>query len=222
MADILQEVDDAMRQERMMQFWNENKFYIIGFVLGTIILTGLISGYRSWDAHVKEEQTAKLVALQEAADYPENILQLEDLDMRANMRGITLLQAAGVFVDEEKFDEAIVLAKRAAEDKAISDDLRHLAIIMYVRLASNQDDADAKPLIDALDPVVSASKSPWHANGLILSAAIHANLLQDYDTAIEYLNTVQDLDNLPQSLSERARALGQLYTIRQQEAAAES
>jgi len=215
MADLFREVDEAMRQERIEKFWAENKAYIIGVILGTILLTGLISGYRSWDQSVKEKQTAALIALQESPDYPTNILETQNLDFRSGLRGITLLQAAGNFLDQDKTEEALTLYKRAGQDKDLPDDLRHLGILMSVRLLTDNEDADGKALLEQLSPLVSDTKSPWVHHARLEAAVINAHKLGDYNAAIAHLNAVMDTPNLPESLSARAGALAHLYSLKQ-------
>ncbi len=222
MADLFREVDEAMRQERIEKFWAENRIYIIGFVLGTILLTGLISGYNSWNNSVKEKQTALLVALQEAPEYPANILEAEKLKMRAGLRGITQLQAAGTFLDQDKRDEALTLYERVGEDKKLPDEFRHLGILMSVRLLSNDEAQDGNALLDKLSPVLKANKSPWNAHARLEAAVINAHKLSNYTNALAHLNAVQDTKNLPDSVYERARALSHLYAIEQKQTSSET
>ncbi|MCB9983848.1 MAG: hypothetical protein H6861_09300 [Rhodospirillales bacterium] len=215
MADLFREVDEVMRQERIEKFWAENKSYIVSVILGTILLTGLISGYRSWDNSVKEKQTARIIALQEAEDYPQNILETEKLDMRAGHRAMALLKAAAVFLDQDKTEEAGALYQRVAQDIDLPAEFKELAILMSVRLLSDQDDADAQALLDQLKPVVNNPKSPWVHHARIEAAVLQADKLQNYAAALQHLNAVIDTPDLPASLTERAVALVHLYSLKQ-------
>ncbi len=215
MADLFREVDDVMRQERITKFWTDNKPYIIAFVVGTILLTAAISGYRSWNNAVKEKQTASLITLQEAADYPTNILETEKLKMRAGLRGVALLQAAGAFLDKDKRDEAITLYERASADKALPDDLQHLGILMAVRLLIDDEAQTGESLLKKLSPVLKASKSPWSAHARLEAAVINAHKLSNYEAALTHLNAVQETKDLPESVYQRSRALSHLYSLKQ-------
>ncbi|MEZ5814522.1 MAG: hypothetical protein R3E13_07395 [Alphaproteobacteria bacterium] len=215
MADLFREVDEAMHQERMAKLWTENRVYIIGFVIGTILLTAALSGYRTWDAGVKEKQTATLIALQDAPEYPANILDSEKLDMRAGLRGITLLQAAGAFLDQDKRDEAAALYERAGADAALPDEFRHLGILMAVRLSSHDENADGTALLEKLSPILKADNSPWNAHARLEAAAINARMLQNYENAQTHLKIIADTKDLPDSLYQRARALAHIYKLEQ-------
>ncbi len=221
MSDLLREVDDAMHQERMAKIWHENRPYIIGFIVGTIILTGVFSFYRSWNLNVQQEQTAAVLDYQSAENYPQNILEMEKIDLRDGIRGVAMLHAAGTFLDEDKPDQALALYTRVAQDKGIDSDLRDLGILMQTRLMMNESDNktadsfvnDGKTLIENLRPVLSNAKSPWLNPARIEAAVISAHIQGNYDAAIAYLDSVIKTEHLPQSLKDRANALIHIYTL---------
>lgn len=203
MSDLLAEVDEAMRQEKMEKFWHENKAYIIAFVVVTILSTAIMSGYRSWDASTKTKQTTELIALQDAENYPDNIIEAE-LKLRPSLRGIALLSAAGTFMEQDKKEEAAKLYARLAEDKRIPGDFRYLGILMDARLKMDNEETQAADLIASLKPILK-SKSPWKPHAQIDAALLQAET--NPDTALELLNAVTDTANLPESLYERAQKL---------------
>ena len=49
MTDLFAEVDEALRQERVAKLWQEYGRYLIGFIATLILLTALISAYKSWE-----------------------------------------------------------------------------------------------------------------------------------------------------------------------------
>lgn len=217
MADLLQEVDEVMRQERLEAFWKENRNYIIGVIVGTILLTAAISGFRSWNNSVKESQTAQLVALQQADNYPQNILETEKLDMRGGLRGIALLQAAGAFMEDDQQEEALKLYDRVGTTKGIPAEFRHLGALMTVRLMIDKEDSNGKALLEKLRPAIKDKNSPWQNHARIEAAVISAEKLNDYDGAVIYLQDVQDAEDIPASLKTRAAALAQLYALKNQD-----
>ena len=209
MSDLLAEVDEAMRQEKLEKFWHENKSLIITFIVATILSTAAISGYRTWDANTKAAQTAELIALQDASDYPSNIID-SDLEFRAPIRGIALLSAAGQFMEQDKPQEAQKLYARLAGDSKIPDQFRHLGILMNARLnQTTGKDLQTGDILAALHPVLNG-KSPWKAHAQIDAAIIEAE--QNPQKALELLNAVADTPNLPQTLYERAQKLHHIYS----------
>ena len=143
MSDLLEEVDEMMRQERMMALWQEHGKTFIGAIAAIIIGTAMVSGYKSWDQSVRHKGTTQLVSLLESPDFPANIKDAE-LKIRPGLKGIALLSAAGGFAAEDKTDEALELFEKAANDSSIPDDLKDLAIISAVRLQTSNAEAEEK------------------------------------------------------------------------------
>ncbi|MCB1721751.1 MAG: hypothetical protein KDI11_08355, partial [Alphaproteobacteria bacterium] len=75
-------------------------------------------------------------------------------------------------------------------------------------------DQDGQSLLDQLIPLVSNLQSPWVHHARIEAALITADKLGDYSTALTHLNAVLDTPDLPQSLTDRARALAHLYGMK--------
>lgn len=213
MSDLLAEVDEIMRQERLAKLWKEHSAIILTLIIGTIVLTGALSVYKSWNASVQAEQTAALIALQESSDYPQNILETEKLKMRASLRGITLLGAANTFLKQDKRSEALALYQRAANDNAIPGDFQDLANIMVVRLSIDDKNANADALLSKLKPIWGNPKNPWGPHARIEASVIESHLNGDFTKAQSHLKAVLETTNLPESLYNKARALGHVYGL---------
>lgn len=211
MSDLLTEVDEIMRQERMQKFWHDNKTSIIAFIALTILMTGVFSAYRAWDNSVKTNQTTALIELMESAEYPNNILEA-DLDFRSSIRGIALMGAAGTFMAQDKPEEAAKLYQRVIDDSKISADFRHLAILTLTRINANKEGADASALLAALEPVLKDG-SPWQPEARLESAVINARLKKDFSVAKALLNQVLETKDLPPTLYERAQSLHHVYEL---------
>lgn len=222
MSDLLAELDDAMRQERMEKIWHEYKKSIFIGIALAIALTGLISFYRSWDTGVKTEQTAALLALYADEKFPENAAEAAS-HFRSGHKGLALLKAAGQFVREKKLNQAQELYALASKDSSIPIELRYLATLWHVKLRSEDKankDQDAATFIADLKPVFeTTSGNPWRAHAHLLAATILAQRTGDYTSAIAHLNDVMDTKHLPESLYKKADALRRVYEIRLQKAA---
>ena len=59
MTDIFEEVDDALRQEKLQKIWDEYKNTIIASIVILIASTGLTSGYKTWNHSRNANETAK-------------------------------------------------------------------------------------------------------------------------------------------------------------------
>lgn len=213
MSDLLAEVDEAMRQERMEKFWAENKNYIVGFIVGTILLTAIMSFYNFWNHNIQEKQTSQLIAMQNADNYPQNIIESKKLELRSGLRGIILLQAAGTFADQAEHEKASTLYKRVSNDKSLPKDFQNLGILMVVRIGIDQNNPNGEKLLEQLKQVLADTKSPWSAHARLEAAVINAKLLSNHAEAIKHLDIIQNTPGLTESLYKRARALNHIYAM---------
>ena len=49
MTDVFDEISDDLRREKLNQFWKENGSWIIGGALGAVLLTGVMTAWRTWE-----------------------------------------------------------------------------------------------------------------------------------------------------------------------------
>ncbi len=216
MADLFAEVDEVMRQERLAKVWHDYGAYIIAFVVGVIVLTGVFSGYKSWNNSVRERQTANLIALQDADNYPQNVLDAPVLELRPGLRGIAYLSAAGAFLDDGRREEALALYERGAADGDIPVAFAHLADLMVVRMSIDEvaDEAGGAALLARMEKVYSDAGSPWGYHARLEAAVIEAHLNGDYVSARAHLAVIQGAEGLPKSLYEKADALDHVYGLK--------
>ncbi len=214
MSDLLAEVDEMMRRERMEKLWKEHGNTLLAFVAFVILATAALSGYRAWNNSANEASTEQLITLLGAADFPGNIDGAE-LDMRGGHRGIALLSAAGLLLKEGKTEDAIGLYTKASEDGGIPADLRQLATLMQVRLLASSDLAPSpEELAKRLQDVAGDKGSPWQFYAHLDIAALKA-ATGNYDEAMEHLSVVQAGQGAPDNLVQNARALEHLYRLEQ-------
>ena len=212
MADLLAEVDEMMKQERMEKLWKTHGKILITAVIFIILGTAAISGYGAWTSHVNTTDTDQVLALLEAPDYPINILDAE-INVRPSLKGIALLSAASSFLSERQSKEAKILYDRVAKDSSVSKEQRQLAILMQARINSDQGEP-LESVIGNLEIIWSDEKSPWRYHAGLELAALHAEK-SELDKALTYLNDLMDTPALPQSLYNKARALSHVYYLRQ-------
>jgi hypothetical protein len=154
-----------------------------------------------------------MVSLQQAENYPENLLTIEKLDMRPALRGIQYLNGAGVFMQTNKTAEALTLYQKIAEDEKIPGDIRGLGALMSARIAGGGADKEkAQELLSLLAPIAGSTSNPWSAHANLEMAVLIAHHEQDFEKALAHLNEISDTPNLPDTMYNRARALQKIYT----------
>ncbi|MCD8498265.1 MAG: hypothetical protein LRZ85_09500 [Alphaproteobacteria bacterium] len=172
MTDLLQEVDDMMRQERLAKIWHNHGNFIIGAIVAIILATAAFSGIKSWNAHVRTQQTEKLMAALDENNFTEKAPEIA-ADLRPGLKTVALLTAAGKHLEEEKPEEALILFKQIAGDKSTPRDLAGFAVIMEARL--NKNEGNKQDILAALENIYRSSASPWRFHAALEAAVLKAS-----------------------------------------------
>jgi hypothetical protein len=216
MSELLKDVDEMMRQERLMTIWRTYGNYIIGGLLAIILAVAVQQAYRYTQDSRAQALTGVLLA---GLDSPEPAKALLDYagDKSGNGAAIARILAAQNLKDKPASARELLL--RVRNDATVTMDLRDLSTLVWVRLSSGDDKTEPKALLNALAPLMRDEGQPfaWHAR--LETAVITANRLKDYKAALDWLAPMTDNLALPYTLSERAQSLAQIYRLRQPEAA---
>ncbi len=217
MSDLFREVDDTLRQERVLKFWKENTPYILFFVIGTIVLTGGVSAYKSWQRRVNQEATSALIALEETPDYPDSAitaLESKATLVKPDFRALASFKAAQAFLLKKEPQKALVLYEALSKDPDISEDFRAPALLMFVRLQRDSGTDSPETLLAMMAPLWKDPQNIWAPHAHLEAALIQAHALKDFKKAREHLNHIQETKDLPETLYQKAQALDHLYALK--------
>ncbi|MEM8833971.1 MAG: hypothetical protein AAGB32_05465 [Pseudomonadota bacterium] len=208
MADIFDEVDQALQQEKLEKIWHDHKEKIVGALVGILLLTAAFTFYNSWNTKRDGEETARLITALSANDQ-DQITTVAD-DSRAGIETLARFANAGKAIEDEKPEIA------TEQYAAIIDDNAPRALEDFARLQITKQGVDDR--LDYLKPVLADDKSPWHWHALIQAASIEAEENGNYAKAISYLNQFDAAENVGTTLKQRADALRHIYTLKQKSA----
>jgi hypothetical protein len=216
--ELITDIEESIKREKLEQFWDENRNYIIACALLAVLLTGLMSAYRHYTQRAEGRSTALYLAALKETDKAGALVKAEP-HLLAGQRAIAELTAAGVYADQGKLADALTEYKKLADAKNAPKTYRQLGALMSVRLgwAQEKDKASAKDadaLITRLQPIWADSSSPWQWHAHYEAAQILADAKQDYKGANGHLNSIINAGNIPDSLRERAKALYHVYELK--------
>lgn len=222
MTDILREVDEAMRAERMNRIWQQHGKSILFIVAGVILGTAVHSGWSAYKNHQALEQTAALMDALQDKKTPDSLANLTK-SLKGSGKALAGLDAADQALSSKRYDDAIALYDVVASDKTVPADMRDLAVVQSVSVKlDHAPKAQPQELIDALAPIAASDKSVWKARALFLSALIKANRMNNYKAALEDLALASVVPNLPSSFEAQIKALQDVYQLKAAESAAVS
>ena len=140
MSDILRQVDEELRQDRLINLWRRYRVYLIG---GLILLIGSVLGYqinKSVNQSFYEEEVEKYLGTSDLVDLNQTIENLGEIKSSNQLliSGIAQIKIATLLMENGKVQESKdKLLEIITEDKT-DDIITDLAIYFY--LMSNLND----------------------------------------------------------------------------------
>lgn len=209
MADIFAEVDEAMRQERMMALWKQYRVLIIGGIAALIIGTGSWSFYSDWRESTNQHSTSQMLALLEDSDSVTNVTleQIEAIESPA-LQAITALNVSGELLGDDKAQDAIPFFEFVAQQKKAPDTLQQIAQSALVKLQT-QENAE-QDAIESLAMISKDKNSPVRAYAM-LDSAVFLAAQGDYMLAVGILDEIIGTAGLPATIYTRSNSLKHVY-----------
>jgi len=207
MEEIFEEVNEDLKQKQLKEFWEENKNWIIGGVLGSIIATASMSGYRSWEHKRDVNATAKLSHIvEELKTSGTDDLETFIASTNKNHALIARLILAANFVENGDTDKAINTYKIIANTKGVDKNYKNYAKFLSVKY--NLDNLSS-------DEVAVKTKELLNTNWKHLSLELQAVSLakeNKFANAAKILNMLSSDPQTPNALRGRAIKLTELYS----------
>lgn len=212
---FIQEVDDALKQERLETLWKKYGNYVISGAIALVLGTALVTGWNSWNKSQNEKETTRLVEVIKSAE-PQGVDFKEMIkNTRPAHKAIAILDAAGSHIEQKEKDKAITLYEELSQDSTAPTVFRDLATIMATRLELSNENIETDKLLSILTPISNDPSNPWYLSALFHKALVHAHGEQDLTKAIQTLNILVQTEDAPPILKEKATALIHVYTLEQ-------
>jgi hypothetical protein len=208
MDEFIDGIKGDVRQEQLLQIWKNYGNYIIGALLGAILL---ISCYLFWQSHVARR-------LQEESAQFESVLQLIEAnhkaDAEARLQQLSTTASDGYKIlslfelaklKESQGQDPQEIYKKISQDKTIPEAYRQLAD--YYQLAFQFEKVAVRTFLSEVEPFLK-QKSPWISSlkELKALALLKASQPQEAQALFEELSESQDA---PNSLRLRAYAMAE-------------
>ena len=130
MSDILRQIDEDLRKDKLLRIWKLYGIYIIGFILISLLSLGGYQYYLS-SVHSKNEVIVeKYINAINSSDISVSINQLIELDESSNsyIKGLAKLKRAELNFTTEKKDQALELLESISTDKSLDRIIRDTAL----------------------------------------------------------------------------------------------
>ena len=204
MDDIFKEVDEELREERLTKIWKRIGPYVIGILIGTIIITSAVIGYREYDETQRQNwgvQFAEAMNLSEEGNWQESLDLFETLTEKTNLgyKTLSLFQAASLYAKNGDKEKALEIYQ-SLENKALDENFRDLATLMLIYLQF--DNADPEILEKRIEKLASKG-NPWYYNAVELKGFLFAKQ-KNKEKQIEIFNILSKDNKAPEGVRTRA------------------
>ena len=140
MSDILRQVDEELRQDRLINLWRRYRVYLIG---GLILLIGSVLGYqinKSVNQSFYEEEVEKYIGSSDLVDFNQTIGNLAEIENSNQLliSGIAQIKIATLLMENGKIQESKDKLLEIINEDKTDDIITDLAIYFY--LMSNLND----------------------------------------------------------------------------------
>lgn len=224
MPDIFEEVDEALRRERVARVWERHKGLILLAIVGVVIGAGVYSGMKSWTQTHAERTTDALLA---AGKAPDPVAALESFakETPSDIGALALFSAAAR-IKAPDLEKAEDLYRRIGDDSRLSKTSRDRARILEARTfaartqtgepVDPQTVEKASALITQLDALVAEKTNLWAPQAGLAAAILAGWSLNDAQRARSYLKPLTDgtSADVPPSLARLAAQMDHALALR--------
>ena len=139
MSDILRQVDEELRQDRLLNLWRRYRVYLIG---GLILLIGSVLGYqinKSVNQSFYEDEVEKYISSSDLVDFNQTIENLSKIESSNQLliSDIAQIKIAAILMENGKIQESkntlLEIINEGKTDTVLTD----LAIYFYLMSGIN-------------------------------------------------------------------------------------
>ena len=163
MADLFQEIDDELRQDKASRLWRVYGKYVVA---AAIVIIMSVGGYKFWQQKQLDDGEKASIAYEAAlarsasGDHKGAIDQLneEEIGTVAGYAALSQMQKANFAMKIDDFDAALITFKGIAENDNYPQSIKEWASFRYAAVrVERKIDSNASADLDAL----IATDSPW-------------------------------------------------------------
>ena len=216
--EFLNEVENDIRQEKLLMFWRRYGKAIIAAVTSVVIFVG---GYNLWayhDYNQRLKMSEKLSAATDLIDKGEKEKAVNLLNSLAQENNkayghLALFQKAGILLKKgeiEEKKEAIAVYHQLAGNKDMDPLWRDLAALLEIMTQMDGKEYNSEVLITQLN-ALTEDQNPWRYFAREMKGVLLQGQGKNSEAAEIFARLVQD-NQTPSGISMRARLMTQIVS----------
>jgi hypothetical protein len=210
---FMREVDEAVRQDQLLTFWQRfGRWIVAAVILGLLLFGGWLywQHYSTTQSQAVSEEMDKLISTAAGGGTPD-AKQLDTLTQASQpgFRASALLVKAGTAARKGDSKAAIETYRAMAADGSLDQPYRDLALIRQTTLEFES--LQPQQVVDRLKPL-AVEGAPWFGSAGELVAIAYMKMRKP-DLAGPLFAAMAKDQNVPQSIRSRARQMAGLLGI---------
>ena len=216
MSDLIIEVDEAMKQERLEKLWKEYGGLFISFIAMVILATAANAGYHTWVKHRDFKQTTLYIdALSQDSPSADDLIALLP-KMTAGMKSVVNMSAAGLALESGDEDKALSIYQSIEADSSQLEKNPMLGALAKYMVTGLDKTISTEDKIKRYEALASDNDNPWRYNALLDAALLEASQNKNFAKARAYLSQIVATNSTaPQGMKQKAGSLEILYQAQQ-------
>lgn len=205
-SEIFEQVNEDLKRQQLKEMWDENKNWIIGGIIASIVATGAMSAWRNWEFKRDVAATVELTEIVKNGADPVLIQNFANKTDK-NHAIIARLILASDYIEKKDTDSAVKLYDEIASTIGAEKIYKNFARLLSVKYRSQK--ITPEEALKEIEPLTDKS-SGWSFSAMELKATILAKK-GDFEKAVEVLNIITSSPEAPEMLRQRAVKLTELY-----------
>ncbi len=202
MADIFDEIEEELKQDRLNSLWTKYGSYLIGFA---VAIVAVVAGYQAYSSWQKNTIEAAADSYHQALQSDEVAVALGDIraDLSAGYHMLAGFRQAEMLAKDGKIADAEQAYLALSTDSTIDSLYQDIALLLSVMTVAQTADTDV--LRQRLDPIMASANV---LQGLALELAASLDIRDnDIASARAKLEQIGQLTDISGNLRMRAEQL---------------
>ena len=198
MSDILRQVDEELRQDRLLNLWRRYRVYLIG---GLILLIGSVLGYqinKSVNQSFYEYEVEKYISSSDLVDFNQTIENLSKIESSNQLliSDITQIKIAAILMENGKIQESKNTLLQIINEGKTDTILTDLAIYLYLMSSLNDMPMDEINTYLTMNKVENSSFKYLFKETIAIKNLLAGNIelsIEKFNGLINDYNTPRDI-----------------------------
>ena len=203
-SGLLQEIEEDLQRQKYEKLWKKYGHFVLGAILGIVLITAFVSGWRSWKTYSEQNASAGLLRFVEG-ETEDKARQIDNLEAfaRANPGTghavLARLNAAKIAFKEGKTEQAVTIYDSLANDASVETPFRQLGVLMSVQ--AQLDSGEPAALKERIAPLMA--DGAWRVTAKEFTALLNLRM-DDKEAAKNLYSEIAQEKEAPESVIQRA------------------